>query len=194
MVFNILILIFVYYIRRCDICFQISLIRDNKNLINSENEVKKVNKDNYDNLIEIMNKSLNLKGLLSLTITKDIILKLIDDEIITSFLNNIYSYKIHIKQYQYMLAWDFFKNICNITNLIDKQTLNEILNDDNLSADNAGTSGEKKSRTSSFSETRFGRRDSKRIKGNIVKERIILLECNFTVIKLTLSRSKGQSK
>ena len=93
-----------------------------------------------------------------------------------------------------MLAWDFFKNICNITNLIDKQTLNKILNDDNLSADNAGTSGEKKSRTSSFSETRFGRRDSKRIKGNIVKERIILLECNFTVIKLTLSRSKGQSK
>lgn len=39
-------------------------------------------------------------------------------------MDNIISYKIHIKAYQYMLAWDYFKNICYIFNSMDKTIFN----------------------------------------------------------------------
>lgn len=58
-----------------DICLQISLMRDNKNIINSENEINKIYKECFDNDLEIVGKSLNLRGLLSLSITKELILK-----------------------------------------------------------------------------------------------------------------------
>lgn len=50
-------------------------MRDNTNIINSDHEILKINKESYDLDLQIVNKSLTLKGLLTFPITKDLILK-----------------------------------------------------------------------------------------------------------------------
>jgi len=82
----------------------------------------------------------------------------VNDSTISTFIDNIYQYKIQIKSYNYMVAIDNFKNICKIFNTIDSQLLNELISDDNLayyagSNNSNNGDGGSRSRTSSWSET-----------------------------------------
>lgn len=60
--------------RRNEILTQISLIRDQKMVNNAEHNISKMNKDIYDIELQLVNKGLNLKGLLTLHISREQIL------------------------------------------------------------------------------------------------------------------------
>lgn len=52
-------------------------MRDNNSILNSEAEIDKINKEIYDFDLQISNKSFNLRGLLSLSLTRELLLKYI---------------------------------------------------------------------------------------------------------------------
>jgi hypothetical protein len=63
------------YFRRNDLCSQIRLMRDNNHIYKTENEIAKISKEIYDIDLQIEYKSFNPKGIMSLKLIRDIILK-----------------------------------------------------------------------------------------------------------------------
>lgn len=125
-------------------------------------------------------------------------------------LNNICLYKLCIKSYSYSKAWECFLKILDLLQRVDQKLLDFILFIDenreykeNLRADNITNIANlnilngRKSSGPDFNELgilrRSHKKESNKIKGVEIKERIILLECKF-YIKVAVCKENSSNE
>jgi hypothetical protein len=94
---------------------------------------------------------------------------------------------MNIKSYKYLRSWENFKCIKElITELeLEKNDTEEIRGSLISTGSNNNNNDKPKSRKSSWSETgnlsrKLSKKDLVKINGSVVKERVVLLECNIS--------------
>jgi hypothetical protein len=94
-----------------------SLIRDNKFIIKYGEQINRLVKDSYEKGMKIIYNCLSLKGIVSITETREVLLKMYGDKTIGSLLEYVISYRNNLRYYRYIEAWKNFENIFELLDI-----------------------------------------------------------------------------